>query len=166
MMAARSRVSDISSAISSAAQKLGFSQLKPEQKSVVEVFLKGRDVFVSLPTGSGKSLCYSILPDAFDLLREGRASGRSIAIVVSPLIALMKDQVQSLERRGVKAAYLHSGTDVDTHSNVCAGEYQLLFMSPEALLKDKGWRDILLSSIYQENVVALAVDEAHCVKKW
>ena len=62
---ARSRVGDISSAISSAAQKLGFSQLKPEQKSVVEVFLKGRDVFVSLPTGNGKSLRYSILPNVF-----------------------------------------------------------------------------------------------------
>ena len=97
------------------------------------------------PTGSGKSLCYALLPAAFDSLRT---SERSIVIVVSPLTALMKDQVQSLERRGVRAAYLHSGTDGDAHSmhsGVCAGEYQLLFMSPETLLRDKGWRDILLS---------------------
>ena len=120
-------------------------------------------MFVSLPTGSGKSLCYAVLPAAFDSLRE---SGRSIVIVVSPLIALMKDQVQSLERKGVRAAYLHSGTDGETHSRICAGEYQLLFMSPVTLLRDKGWRDVLLSAHYQENVVALAVDEAHCVKKW
>ena len=155
--------SSISAAISTASRKLGFLQFKPEQKSVVETFLNGRDVFVSLPTGSGKSLCYALLPAVFDSLRT---SERSIVIVVSPLTALMKDQVQSLERRGVRAAYLHSGTDGDAHSGVCAGEYQLLFMSPETLLRDKGWRDILLSPIYQENVVALAIDEAHCVKKW
>ena len=94
--------SAISAAISTASRKLGFLQLKPEQKSVVETFLNGRDVFVSLPTGSGKSLCYALLPAVFDSLRT---SERSIVIVVSPLTALMKDQVQSLERRGVRAAY-------------------------------------------------------------
>ena len=125
----------ISAAVSTASKELGFLQLKPEQKSVVETLLKGRDVFVSLPTGSGKSLCYAILPAAFDSLRT---SGRSI-VIVSPLTPLMKDQVQSLERRGVKAGYLHSGTDGDAHSSVCTGEYQLLFMSPETLLRDKGW---------------------------
>ena len=78
----------------------------------------------------------------------------------------MKDQVQSLGRRGARAAYLHSGTDDETYSSICAGEYQLLLMSPETLLRDKSWRDVLLSPHYQENVVALAVDEAHCVKKW
>ena len=64
----------------------------------------------------------------------------------------MKDQVQSLERKGVKAVFLHSGTCDETKAGIYEGQYQLLFMSPETLLRDKEWRDILQSPIYQENV--------------
>ena len=73
-----------------AAEELGFSELTPEQAVVVENFVRGRDVFVSLPTGSGKSLCYGVLPVLFDRLQ--RSDHRAIVVVVSPLISLMKDQ--------------------------------------------------------------------------
>ena len=73
-----------------AAEELGFSELTPEQAVVVENFVRGRDVFVSLPTGSGKSLCYGVLPVLFDRLQ--RSDRRAIVVVVSPLISLMKDQ--------------------------------------------------------------------------
>ena len=153
----------VSVAVATALQSLGYSELKPMQKQVVDAFVGGRDVFVSLPTGSGKSLCYSILPSVFDTLR---GCNKSIMIVVSPLIALMQDQVQSLCQKDVRAAFLCGGTDSITKSSICAGDYQVLFVSPEMLLRDKEMRDILQSPTYQENVVGLAVDEAHCVKKW
>ena len=72
---------------------LGYTRLKPEQKCVIEAFFKGRDVFVSLPTGSGKSLCYALLPAAFDFLREGE---RSIVILVSPLLEGEREVLASL----------------------------------------------------------------------
>ena len=81
--------------IGNASERLGYSSLKSQQKRAITSFLEGNDVFVSLPTGSGKSLCFALLPFAFDdfLRREG-----SIAIVVSPLISLMKDQVGFLSQ--------------------------------------------------------------------
>ena len=82
---------EVESAIAAAANDLGYSQLTSSQSLVLYEYLSGKDVFVSLPTGSGKSLCYWVLPGAFDALRK--TSGESIVVVVSPLIALMKDQV-------------------------------------------------------------------------
>ena len=84
----------------SAAGTLGYTSLKPEQESAIVSFLAGNDVFVSLPTGYGKTLCYAALPYAFDQLRATCKS--SIVIVVSPLIALMKDQVTGYGARGLK----------------------------------------------------------------
>ena len=102
-MATRSFHDDeVLSAIDFAATRLGYPSVRAEQRVVLKAFLKGRDVFVSLPTGFGKSLCYAVLPGAFNMLR---GVPESIAVVVSPLIALMRDQVLGLERRGVKAVY-------------------------------------------------------------
>ena len=108
-----------------------------------------------------KSLCYTILPTMFDILRGN--SGRALVVVVSPLIALVKDQVRAMTERNVTAVYL--GGD-EALGKVCSGEYQLVYTSPEALLTDEQWRDILLNPVYQEQFVGLIVDEAHCVKKW
>ena len=156
---------EIISAISLAGERLGF-QLRPRQQEVVLAFLRGRDVFVSLPTGSGKSLCYSILPWAFDLLRK-RAAESSVVVVVSPLIALMKDQVESLRRKTVTAICIGETTgNEELIEEVHEGKYQVLFFSPERLLTDMGWRDMLQSAYYQENLVGFIIDEAHCVKMW
>ena len=86
-------------------------------------------------------------------------------MVVSPLIALMKDQVRQMTQRGVSAVYVGEA-DYTTETAICDGKFQLVCMSPEALLTNLTWRDMLLSPVYYSNLVALIVDEAHCVKKW
>ena len=143
----------VKSAVSNTMRKLGISELH------------GRDVFVSLPTGSGKTLCYCSLPLVFDTLRVN--TSQSVVVVVSPLIALMKDRVRAMKEKAVSAVYVGDLSDDDRAiSKVCNEEYQLVYMSPEALLTDEQWRDMLLSPVYHENLVGLIVDEAHCVKKW
>ena len=96
--------SNISDAILAAAREMGYDNLRENQIKVLSFFLGGRDTFVSLPTGSGKSLCYCILPLANDFLRRSRRS--SLVIVVSPLVALMKDQVRAMTERNVSAVYV------------------------------------------------------------
>ena len=90
-------------------------------------FLSGRDVFVSLPTGGGKSLCYCLLPKAFDILRGTSSCSKtqSIAIVVSPLVSLMIDQVRHITERNVSAVYVG---DCKSEEDVCNGVYQLVYV--------------------------------------
>jgi len=164
MAAAVFSESAVDSAIRGAAKKLGYMQLRNQQVRAVKMFVRGNDVFVCLPTGSGKSLCYCILPATFDSLFG--ADGRSIAVIVSPLISLMKDQVRAMERRGTRAVYVGDCSEERREVEVCCGNYQLVYMSPEALLTDERWRDMLVSPVYRQHLVALVVDEAHCVKKW
>lgn len=153
--------------VNKAASDLGYSSLRDKQKEAILGFVRGRDVFVSLPTGSGKSLCYSILPKVFDRLRK---TSTSIVIVVSPLISLMKDQVHSLESKGVKSMFVTKETarDCDDSSTekLYEGCFQIVFFSPEALLCNDTWREMLQTPIYLKNVVAFVIDEAHLVKKW
>lgn len=111
----------------------------------------------SLPTGSRKSLCYCILPIIFNLLRC--TVGLSIAVVVSPLVALMKEQVSAMESRGLTAVYVRDCDDEGAATNVCRGSFQLVYMTLESMLNDICWRDMLLSPVYQENLVALVVDK-------
>ena len=145
------------------ASQLGYSRLRPNQEQAVSHFVRGNDVFVSLPTGSGKSLCYCLLPGVFDEIHHSKGS---IVIVVSPLVALMKDQVRCMTERDVRAVFVGDADDDSSVDEICEGKYQLVFMSPESLLTDPKWRDMVQSPIYQEKLVALVVDEAHCVKKW
>ena len=92
----------------------------------------------------------------FDLLR-GNDTPQSLVIVVSPLVALMKDQVRALTRRNVSAVYL-GGSGDEEFSAICDGKFQLVFMSPESLLRNWEVRDMLLSPVFQKNLVAVAVD--------
>ena len=107
----------------------GFDQFRPQQASIIDDVVHGKDCFVLMPTGGGKSLCYQIPA----LLLNGTA------IVVSPLIALMQDQVTALLANGVKAAYYNSSLDMDTANQVRmqlhTGQLDLLYVSPERLLK-------------------------------
>ena len=155
--------SQLSAVISSAAASLGYSKLKPKQYETVKEFVSGKDVFVCLPTGSGKSLCYAVLPAVFDRLRQ-KTSPTSLVIVVSPLITLIKDQVETFMRKGLKPVYVSS--DEESKHAVLTGGFQLVYLSPESLLMDRQWRVILESPLFQDNLVALVIDEAHCVKKW
>ena len=151
-------------ALAEVVKKLGYNKLKGKQEEVILAFVNSKDVFVSLPTRSGKSLCYAVLPWLFDSLHSRQKE--SLIIVISPLISPMKDQVRSLKERNLTAVCISDveGTEVD--EEIASGCYQVIFMSPEALLADTERRDMLLSTHFQKNLVGFVVDEAHCVKKW
>ena len=153
----------IVSAIAQAAKKMGYSAPRPEQVEAVQKFVSGFDVFLSLPTGGGKSFCFTCLPLVFDFLRG--AQQQSIVLVVSPLIALMQDQVAKLTSKGIKAAYVQ-GEEGDSAESVLKGEVQVVYMSPETLVSVPKWREMLRQEHYQDSIVGLAVDEAHLVEKW
>jgi len=125
--------------------------------------VNGRDVFVALPTGFGKNVCYGCLPVVYDILRSKK---NSIVIVVSPLVALMKDQVSTFTSKGIQAACVISDISHEVKTCVEEGQYQLVFFSPEQLLARNSRRSMLRTDIYWDNLVAFAIDEAHCVKKW
>src|SRR3954468_19093477 len=136
-------------------QSFGFDSFRPLQEEIIRDALAGRDVFALLPTGGGKSLCFQ-LPA---LARAG------LTVVVSPLIALMKDQVDQLQASGVAATFLNSSLDADEARarlrGLHRGEYKLLYVAPERLMLE-GWSENLKAW----HVSALAIDEAHCVSEW
>ena len=133
----------------------GYASFRPLQREICEASLAGKDVFALLPTGGGKSLCFQ-LPA---LVRPG------LTVVVSPLIALMKDQVDALQASGVAATFMNSTLDADEARRrlrgLHRGEYKLLYVAPERLMLD-GWSD----NLQKWNVACLAIDEAHCVSEW
>ena len=137
----------------------GFSEFRGIQESIVSEVVAGGDALVLMPTGAGKSLCYQIP----SLVREG------VGIVVSPLIALMQDQVDTLTQLGVNAAFLNSSMDAgQAHATIrqlLRGRLDLLYMAPERLLSP-GFLGIL-DKLYVDSKIALfAIDEAHCVSQW
>ena len=133
----------------------GFDEFKPLQREVIANVLKKRDTLVIMPTGSGKSLCYQ-LPA---LLFPG------LTVVVSPLIALMKDQVEGLREAGVPALFLNSSLSMEEYSQnmqqVQAGKVKLLYVAPETLLTPR-----LFSLLASVQLDCLTIDEAHCISEW
>ena len=159
-------------AVNYALSQLGMSHLslKQEQKLSIRAVYDRKDVFVFLPTGYGKSICFQTLPFLFDY-KLGASQTKSSVVVVSPLIALMVDQVKSLRKRGVDAVVISSGSrEGIVDKEFCATEKSLqsaslIFSSPEALSHSK-WRDALENPSVSSHVCAVVVDEAHCVSKW
>jgi ATP-dependent DNA helicase RecQ len=133
----------------------GFEQLRPLQAEAIGSALGGRDSLVVMPTGGGKSLCYQLPP----LVSE------STDVVISPLVALMKDQVDSLEAIGYPAAAIHSGLTAEerarTRDRLAAGELRLLFTAPERLVNTG-----LLDLLARVGVKRFSIDEAHCISHW
>ncbi|MBI5425638.1 MAG: DNA helicase RecQ [Opitutae bacterium] len=133
----------------------GYGAFRPLQREIIETSLAGKDVFALLPTGGGKSLCFQ-LPA---LHRSG------LTVVVSPLIALMKDQVDQLQAAGVAATFLNSTLSADEARSrlrgLHKGEWRLLYVAPERLMLDE-WKE----NLSNWNITALAIDEAHCVSEW
>ena len=101
---------------------------------------------------------------AFDVLRGTEKT--SIVIVISPLVALMKDQVSTFRSKGLSSAFISSESPREVKLGVLSGDYQLVYFSPESILSNRKWRDLLRQEPYASQTVALVVDEAHCVKKW
>jgi ATP-dependent DNA helicase RecQ len=133
----------------------GYPAFRGEQQAVIEHVAAGGDALVLMPTGGGKSLCYQIPA----LLRDG------CAIVVSPLIALMQDQVDALRQLGIDAAFLNSSIDAQAQREVerrfADGTLKLLYVAPERLLTER-----CLELVARTPVALFAIDEAHCVSQW
>jgi ATP-dependent DNA helicase RecQ len=133
----------------------GYDQFRPLQEEIIGDALGGRDVFVLMPTGGGKSLCFQ-LPA---LMRDG------LTIVVSPLISLMKDQVDSMQTSGIPATYLNSTVERDEAKKrwrgLHRGEYRMLYVAPERLMLET-----FLERAINWNIAQIAIDEAHCISEW
>jgi ATP-dependent DNA helicase RecQ len=133
----------------------GYTQFRGPQQAIVEHLVAGNDALVLMPTGGGKSLCYQVPA----LLREG------VGIVISPLIALMQDQVEALRQVGVRAEFLNSSLDAESAAQVeqalLRGELDLLYVAPERLLTGR-----FLSLLERSHIALFAIDEAHCVSAW
>ncbi len=133
----------------------GYPEFRFHQKNIIEQVIAGKDAVVLMPTGGGKSLCYQIPA----MVRDG------VGIVVSPLIALMQDQVDALQQLGVKSAFLNSSLDhfeaQEVETRLLNGEIDLLYVAPERLMTER-----FLHLLERAQVALFAVDEAHCVSQW
>jgi ATP-dependent DNA helicase RecQ len=133
----------------------GYPSFRPLQEEIIQSVMDGKDTLALMPTGGGKSITFQVPA----LARDG------LCLVISPLIALMKDQVDNLKKRGIKAAAVYSGMHPDEINiilnNARHGEYKLLYVSPERLASDK-----MRDAVRRIKISLLAVDEAHCISQW
>lgn len=136
-------------------QYWGYDQFRPLQEDIIQSVLDGHDTLALLPTGGGKSICFQVPAMAMD----------GLCLVISPLIALMKDQVEQLQKRDIAAAAIYSGMSIReqllTIENAQNGAYKFLYLSPERL-KTASFRE----RIPHLNISLLAIDEAHCISQW
>ena len=137
------------------ADVFGFEAFRPGQEAVIEALLAGRNVLTVMPTGSGKSLCFQV----------PALVGDGLTVVVSPLVALMQDQVAALKLAGVAAEGIHSGHEragnVAAWKRAASGQTRLLYMAPERLMTER-----MLSALARLPVTLFAIDEAHCISQW
>ncbi len=133
----------------------GFSSFRDPQEEIINAVLEQKDVIALLPTGGGKSICFQVPA----LTKKG------VCLVISPLIALMQDQVENLKKRNIKAATIKSGTSQDEiitlFDNIKFGNYKFLYISPERLQTT-----FIQQKIKELNISFVAIDEAHCISEW
>src|SRR6184192_3567173 len=151
-MACRTNAVDL---IATLKKHFGYDQFRPLQREIISDSLAGRDVFVLMPTGGGKSLCFQ-LPA---LIRQG------LTIVVSPLISLMKDQVDALQASGIAATFLNSTLKANETAarmlGLRAGAFSLLYVAPERAMLPG-----FLANLREWKINLIAIDEAHCISEW
>ena len=148
-------VANMDEALAALRRFFGFEDFREGQREVVEAVLAGHDTVVVMPTGGGKSLCYQ-LPA---LMREG------VTVVVSPLIALMKDQVDALQARGLPATFINSSLDFEEQKERIAGmrrgDFKLVYVAPERFRSSH-----FVEALRRARISLFAVDEAHCISQW
>jgi ATP-dependent DNA helicase RecQ len=147
-------------------QTFGHSAFRTSQKRVIDCLLAGRHAMVLMPTGMGKSLCYQVPSLVFaQRSASGESPERGMTIVLSPLVALMKDQVDSLIRRGISATFINSSLGREDRERrmreIAGGRYDLLYVTPERF-RQQAFCEVLGS----RRIHLLAVDEAHCISQW
>ncbi len=149
------------------------SKLKDKQEAAIYSVMNGNDTMVVLPTGYGKSLVYQVVPHCMDYLQhlkecscddDSHILQKNIAIVISPLTALMSDQVKSLRQLGIRAINVAAAKSDEEKCDLKNGKFSVVFATPESLLKSG--TGLLHSSVYRDNVCGIFVDEGHCVAKW
>ena len=136
-------------------QYFGYDEFRDGQETLIDSILSGRDTLGIMPTGAGKSLCFQIPA----LMMDG------ITLVISPLISLMKDQVEALNQAGVHAAYLNSSLTASQYYRALAyareGRYPIIYVAPERLVTEE-----FLDFARNTKISMVAIDEAHCVSQW
>lgn len=149
------------------------AELKDGQKRAIRAFFSGKDTMVVLPTGYGKSLVYQVAPLCADFLQHVKDCGcndvshiqhHNIAVVISPLIALMADQVKQMGSKGITAMNISAAKTTSEKLKLSEGKYSIVFATPESLMKSG--MGILHTSVYRQNVCGIFVDEGHCIAKW
>ena len=140
-------------------QTFGHAAFRGQQQQIITRLLKGDHALVIMPTGGGKSLCYQIPGIAM------AAVGRGMTVVISPLIALMKDQVDALKSKNIRATFINSSLSREqrkaSYALLSQGAYDLLYVTPERFRKPD-----FLEAMAGQKVALLAVDEAHCISQW
>lgn len=146
--------------------KFGFAEFRGNQRAIVERTMAGEHSLVIMPTGGGKSLCFQVPALALaERHRQGGTGRPPLTLVLSPLIALMKDQVEALTKKGIDATFVNSSLTRDEresrYASIAAGAHDLLYVTPERFRKSD-----FCEVLAQREIVLLAVDEAHCISHW
>ena len=143
--------------------------LHESQIQVLYSFISGEDVFVNLPTGYGKSLIFQMAPLVHAWMHENVSTCWKkylIIVIISPLLALMQDQVKKLTTLNLRAAFVGAEQEPAVLQDIEEGKFTFVFISPKSTLASQRWRKVLESDIYQRNLIGIAVDEVHCVTEW
>ena len=140
----------------------GYDDFRPMQQDIIESVLAGKDTLALLPTGGGKSLCFQV-PTL--IMADNNSEGEGLCLVITPLIALMKDQVANLRQRNILATAIYTGMSREEQriafDNCLYGPYRFLYVSPERLESDE-----FIKRVIQLHICMIAVDEAHCISQW